>query len=232
MDIQSVGINESLRLYYKANNLKTAQNVVFNIWNSSGTVLFSDIPADGEIGGRGVYYLDITTPNYEDYLLVKASLTTGVDSSVSIYSIGRPLQKLFYVDGSLRTGRTISYRIFDINADSEAAANLTESAGGFYYADVSLIESSLDLFFKAENIVYEFDLLDSSVVFVNGGILAGGSASSLFIASNIAIGGAIAGGEALESLEAGNVFSVGSEVGIGGALVAGAASKFSVFENI
>jgi hypothetical protein len=123
---------------------------------------------------------------------------------------------LFYVDGALKTGLTIPYRIFDINADSEAAADLTEVAGGFYYADASLIESSLDLFFRAENIAYEFDLLDSSIVAVSGGILIGGVASELALHIPAISGGVVIGGVVQEELIPG--VSGGVLVG-GGALL-------------
>lgn len=234
MDIESVGINTSLRLYYKANNLQSGQDVVFNIWDSDGTALHVNTPADGEIGSRGIYYLDITTPNSEVYLLVKGSLSSGSNPGVSIYSVGQPLQKLFYVHGSFSTGQVLPYRIFDINADEESSGDLTEVAGGFYYADASTITNNLDLFFRVGDIAYQFELTDSSVVIVGGGVLASGAATFTFIFNNVVGGGVLGGGisdtEKIDGI-GGGVLAGGSadeyrtfpEAGSGGALVGGTA---------
>ena len=74
MDIQFVDLNSPLRIYYKARNLASGQDVVFNVWTAAGVPITINAAADGEIGSRGVYYLDITTPNENVYILVKASL--------------------------------------------------------------------------------------------------------------------------------------------------------------
>ena len=116
MDIESISLNSNLRLYYKAQDLRSGQDVVFNIWDNEGVQLHS-VAADGEIGSRGIYYLDITTPNYNTHILVKGSLSDGSDAGLSVYTVGFPNQKLFYTHGALQIRQTIEYTIFDINAE-------------------------------------------------------------------------------------------------------------------
>jgi hypothetical protein len=219
VDIQTVPVDSSLRLYYKAKDLKTSQSVIFNVWDSEGTPLYADVAADGEIGSKGVYFLDITTPAVDAYLLVKGSLDDGSDVGVSIYSVGLPDQKVFYVHGAYATGQTIPYRIFDFTASDQATGNLTEVAGGFYYADVNEIESSLDLFFKVGDLVYEFDL-SQLTVFVSGGAVVSGAARTFIVAAIEPISGILVDGAADVEHIGGETYNETME---GGVLVDGSA---------
>lgn len=194
MDILSVSLNAPLRVYYKANNLESGLNVVFNIWDANGALLQSNVSADGEIGSRGVYFLDITTPSYDTYLLVKVSTNSDNGTIATVYRVGiPPVQKLFYVDGGFKTSKVHEYRIFDFSASTEQSGILDEVAGGFYSTDV-LVQNNLDLFFKVGTFVKEFDLLDSTVVFVSGGVIVGGTA--LFAQEIATSGGIVIGGVA------------------------------------
>ena len=173
MDIQSINLNSPLRVYYKTRNLTSGQDVVFSIWTSGGLPIVENVAADGEIGDRGVYYLDITTPDENTYLLVKGSLASGEDVATSVYAVGSPSRKAFYVDPRYQTGKSIRYTIFDINAAKEVHNKpLTDVAGGFYYADINEIDSQEDLFFKVGHYITQFDL--RQLVVVSGGVFAGG----------------------------------------------------------
>lgn len=215
MNIEFVNPSSSLRVYYKARNLASDQDVVFNIWDDTGVSLVSNASALGEIGNRGVYYLDITTPSTSAYLLVKSSLVSGEDIASSVYAVGAPSKKAFYIHATYQTGLQLPYEIFDINTVREDTGNyLTEVAGGFYYTDVNEIDSTEELFFKVGYFVYEFDL--RNLVVVSGGILAAGGARTFIVAAvePRVVSGVIVSGLVLPAYH---------EVGQGGAILEGAA---------
>jgi len=126
VNIEIVNPSSSLRVYYKARNLTSDLDVVFNIWDDTGAIFVSNASAQEEVGDRGVYYLDITTPSTSTYLLVKSSLASGDDIASSVYAVGAPSKKAFYVHATYRTGLQLPYEVFDINAVREDTGNSSQ----------------------------------------------------------------------------------------------------------
>lgn len=69
--------SSDIKIYYQADDLATNQEVIFSVWDDTGTDLVSAFDASAEIDDCGIYYLDFATPNYDTYLLVKSGLKNG-----------------------------------------------------------------------------------------------------------------------------------------------------------
>jgi hypothetical protein len=221
VSIKLVSQNTVVRIYYKSDNLASGDNVVFNIWDDTGTQLSSNTPADGEIGNKGIYYLDITTPNKDVYLLAKASLENKSSPAPYVLRVGNPDQKVFYVDPKYRTGNVQPYEIYTLSGAILQSGNLFESNGGFYYADVSSIESGEPLFFESGVLSQAFEI--SALAYTGeGGVIIGGEAQSGFTFSfrTMAEGGVVVSGEAGASFNPGADFVFAAS---GGVIVSGEA---------
>jgi hypothetical protein len=98
--MQRVQKNNVIKIYYKTDNLLSGQTVVFNIWDENGTPLVINQTAT-EIPGKGVYYIDYTTPNVDNYLLIKGNRSGGIDPRPIVLMNGEPSPRIFYVDEGL-----------------------------------------------------------------------------------------------------------------------------------
>ena len=206
MSIKLVNKNTVVRVYYKSDDLVSGKSVVFNIWDDTGTQLESNTPADGEIGSKGIYYLDITTPDKDIYLLAKASLEGQASPAPYVLRVGNPDQKVFYVDPKYRTGIVQPYEIYTLSGSVLQSGNLVESNGGFYYADVSSIASGEPLFFESGILSQTFEIAALTYTGEGGVIIGGESLTKLtFNFESVAEGGVIVSGEA------GTSFVVGPE---------------------
>lgn len=133
--MKCVDLNQTLRLFYKADKVASGQNVLFNIWDDSGNSLVSN--AVGlEIGSEGVYYYEYTTPGTDLYLLV-LSTNNGISPKPDILKVGNPSEKVFYVQGGFKTGKLIGYEIYGDDGVTQQSGILTDIVSGFYSADSS-----------------------------------------------------------------------------------------------
>jgi hypothetical protein len=126
--------NSALRIFYAADDLTTGLSVVFSVWDDSGASLNSNQPALAEVGNEGIYYLDITTPATDKYLLIIGS-NSGVNPKAEIVKIGTPNAKAFYVHGSFKEGSEIGYEIFDSTDSLISSGILDGITSGFYSTD-------------------------------------------------------------------------------------------------
>jgi len=125
--------NSPLRLFYQADGLASGQSVIFDIWDDAGNQLYDDIPAT-EIGAEGVYYLDITTPSSDLYLLAVGSNNHFYPQG-EVVKVGSPNLKIWYIHGAFRSDQTIAYSIYNETGTNIQAGNLISVVTGFYYAD-------------------------------------------------------------------------------------------------
>ena len=131
--MKQVAQNSPLRLFYHTDGLETGQSVIFDIWNDSGIQLYDDVAAT-EIGAEGVYYLDITSPASDLYLLVVGS-NNHFYPKAEVIKVGSPNLKAFYVQGTFKAGLTIPYEIYNESDTVLASGNLTSIVSGFYSAN-------------------------------------------------------------------------------------------------
>ncbi len=196
MSIKLVNKSTVVRIYYKSDDLISDRNVIFNIWDDTGAQLESNTVADGEIGDKGIYYLDITTPDKDIYLLAKASVE-GESTAPYVMRVGNPDQKVFYVDPKYRTRIVQPYEIYTLSGSVLQSGNLFESNGGFYFADVSSIVSGEALFFESGILSQTFEIAALAFTGEGGVILGGESQTALtFNFESVAEGGVIVSGEA------------------------------------
>jgi len=127
------------RLYYKSQDKQTGLSVTFDIRNGTGTLLDQDVPASGEIGTKGIYFLDYQSPVNDDYILIVGKVNNGDYPMSGVKKIGAPTAKIHYAHHDFDTGLTLGYRAYDINDSILQSGNLTEIGSGFYEADVSAI---------------------------------------------------------------------------------------------
>lgn len=197
MSIKLVSKNTVVRIYYKSDDLVSGKNVIFNIWDDTGTQIETNTVADGEIGDKGIYYLDVITPNKDIYLLAKASLEDQSSPAPYVLRVGNPDQKVFYVDPKYRTRIIHPYEIYTLSGSILQSGSLFESNGGFYFADVSTLESGEPLFFESGILSQTFEI--AALAFTGeGGVIIGGESQTrvTFAFKSIAEGGVIVSGEA------------------------------------
>lgn len=133
--MKCVDVSQTLRLFYKANQVASGQNVLFNIWDDSGNLLVSSAVGT-EIGTEGVYYYEYTTPATDLYLLILAS-NAGNSPKPDILKVGTPSEKVFYVQGGFKSGREIGYDIYGDDGVTQQTGLLTDIVAGFYSANAT-----------------------------------------------------------------------------------------------
>lgn len=221
-DVELVG-EKVVRFHYKAFNLQSDQNVVFDVWDQNGVVLGAALPAI-EIDSKGVYYLDFATPLTDLYLLAKGRLAIGTKEAAIVETCGNPSETVFWADEQFRTGLITPYEIYDADGTIEQSGNLTEVAGGFYKADVSSLDlESLHLFDVDGKTAAKF----GSIGFVvSGGVIVGGAAGlDAQIFNEVGQGGALVGGLA-------ETIFIDQVQGSGGALTGGVADVTAIYNPL
>ena len=156
--MNSVGKSNLIKIYYKADDLETGLSIVYNIWDDQGNTLATNTPATAEVGTRGIYYLEFTTPSSDVYVFVKAGLSNNTKNVPIILRVGSPVvQKLFFVDPAFVASKVISYQIFDISVIVAASGNLTDENNGFYSTDVSSLSNGT-YFFEVIPFISKFNI--------------------------------------------------------------------------
>jgi len=132
--MRCVNQSDTVRFFYKTDNLASGQNVIFNIWDGTGGVIVSNALPDAEVGTEGVYYIDVVAPDANTYLLTIAS-NDGLSPESQVVKVGNPSLKAWYVQGAFEGGRQIAYEIYDSTDTVLSSGFLTNVVSGFYYAE-------------------------------------------------------------------------------------------------
>lgn len=138
--IEEVEKNTPFELFYRAKNLAAGKNVIFNIWDDTGSHLLVDEPAT-EITPNGVYYILYTSPNADTYICVKAEIDDGTNARSQIVKVGNPTRQTFYSDTEFEDGKTFAYEIYDETPTTLQSGNLTDLGNGFYKTTASGLPS-------------------------------------------------------------------------------------------
>lgn len=133
--MRQVNNNETIKIYYKADDLASGLDVFFDIWDEAGTQLVSNL-ASTEIGTDGVYYTEQTAPSSAGYLLIIG--TDGTLPKAQVIQVSNPSsKKAFYVHGYFKEDQELDYDVYDANGDSIVSGELTNIIAGFYSTSVA-----------------------------------------------------------------------------------------------
>jgi hypothetical protein len=185
MIIQTLEKDTNVRLYYKSNNTASGLDVVFNLWDFDSNPILTNAPAAGEIGTKGLYHINFTTPNTDTYLVGTGEVLGGKLSEKKpiVLKVGVPEQQLFFVDAEYATGRTVPYQIYTIAGAVADSGNLSELVSGFYYTGVDALSEDLTYLFEANNKLAESFTLEEILTYyyeATGGFILAGDADTSF----------------------------------------------------
>lgn len=134
--MQSVERGGEIRVYWASPELQTGVvGATCSAKTDLGTVLAAG-SALVELGG-GVYVAELGTIDEDCYVLATVgSPATATEGAVLV--VGEPDAKLWYVDGSLQNGRTLTWAVMDRDdASTVSSGAMTDEGGGFYSASPS-----------------------------------------------------------------------------------------------
>ena len=150
--------NGVVRIYYKSDGLVPLLDVRFTLSKINGDPIVTNVPADGEVAGRGVYFYDLTTPNEDIYIVgrgyyLRDGQVTDPEPLVLKSGNASPQALFFYSEREFPTSP--SYRIYDILGDNVQDGNLASVSNTFFWytfftaAVVGAAESTF--FFEVES---------------------------------------------------------------------------------